>query len=86
MVEFVFDSGRKYPLTVTSDVKIILDVKPSFIMPYLGARPTPHWMVIKSWIQVIGRPRTLGDELTEMAHRTNWMSSMKKLALLSCAM
>ncbi len=42
MVEFVFDSGGKYPLKATTDIKIIPDLLPyqgEKMMPYLGKRP-----------------------------------------------
>ncbi len=42
MVEFVFDSGGKYPLKATTDIKVIPDLLPfkgEKMMPYLGKRP-----------------------------------------------
>ncbi len=42
MVEFVFDSGGKYPLKVTTDIKVVPDRLPyqgEKMMPYLGKRP-----------------------------------------------
>ena len=43
MVEFVFDSGGKYPLKATTDIKIIPDLLPykgEQMKPYLGKRPS----------------------------------------------
>lgn len=42
MIEFVFDSGGKYPLKATTDIKVIPDLLPfqgEKMMPYLGKRP-----------------------------------------------
>lgn len=42
MVEFVFDSGGKYPIKATTDIKVIPDLLPfqgDQMMPYLGKRP-----------------------------------------------
>lgn len=42
MVEFVFDSGGKYPLKATTDIKVIPDLLPykgEPMKPYLGKRP-----------------------------------------------
>lgn len=42
MVELVFESGGRYPLKLTTDIKVIPDVLPyegEEMMPYLGRRP-----------------------------------------------
>ena len=42
MIEFVFDSGGKYPLKATTDITVIPDLLPykgEKMMPYLGKRP-----------------------------------------------